>query len=74
MAKWVGRTVTDWEILIENDYQPEGVSLLWDNGDGEHGGGDAGQQGLIRRHKIYGTAIEEIWDDGNALRLVVVTC
>ena len=22
MSKWVGRTATDWEILIGNDYQP----------------------------------------------------
>ena len=28
MAKWVGRTATDWENIDRNDYQPEGVSLL----------------------------------------------
>ena len=28
MAKWIGRTATDWEISTGKDYQPERVSLL----------------------------------------------
>ena len=28
MAKWVGRTATDWEISTGSDYQPEVVSPL----------------------------------------------
>ena len=31
----------------------------------EHGGGDAGQQGWIRRRRRCRTATEEIWDDGD---------
>ena len=34
MAKWVGRTATDWEMSTGNDYQHEGVLLLRDNGYG----------------------------------------
>ena len=30
----------------------------------EHGGGDAGQQVLIRRWRRCGTATEDMWDDG----------
>ena len=30
----------------------------------ENGGGDAGQQGWIRRRRICGTATEDMWDDG----------
>ena len=37
MAKRVGRTVTDSQISIEENYQPDGVSLLQDNGDGRQG-------------------------------------
>ena len=29
----------------------------------EHGGGDAVQQGWIRRQRRCGTATEDIWDD-----------
>ena len=29
----------------------------------EHGGGDAGQQGWIRRRIICGMAIDETWDE-----------
>ena len=31
----------------------------------EHGGGDAGQHGWIRRWGRYRTATEEMWDDGD---------
>ena len=31
----------------------------------KHGGGDGGQQGLIRWHRRCGTATEDIWDDGD---------
>ena len=28
MAKWVGRTATDWEISTGNNYQPKGILSL----------------------------------------------
>ena len=31
----------------------------------EHGGGDAGQHGLIRQKRICGTATEEMRNDGD---------
>ena len=31
----------------------------------DHGGGNAGQQGLIRRRRRCGTATEEMWDGGD---------
>ena len=32
---------------------------------GEHGGGDEGKHGCIRRRRRCGTSTYEIWDDGD---------
>ena len=31
----------------------------------DHGGGDSGQHGWIQRRRIFGTATDEMWDDGD---------
>ena len=77
MAKWVGRTVTDWanidrerlpnrgRIVAPGKWGWQKISAAKTVAD-EHGGGYARQHRWIRRQRRCGMATEEMWDDGDS--------